>query len=220
MNCFEEIAYKLSTLTGAELAFFIIAQIVGVINTVLAVVIGQVRKKRTALIIMTLMNVLMLVSELLLKAWTAAVLCAVAAVVSLIVFFIREKGERVPGWFIALSALLFAGSTLLSFPGASGLLGGKTDLAGFAAGVRELGALRVCGELLPVIGSMTCLWGIAAPKPSVYRVAMLLNGVIWLLHDLYVMNYGIAITHILQIGSYIVGIIRLDFLKRGEKKNV
>lgn len=220
MNYFEEIAHKLSTLTGAELAFFIIAQAVGVVNTVLAVVIGQVRKKRTALIIMTLMNSFLLVSELLLKAWTAVALCSVAIVVSLIVFFIQEKGKKVPGWFIALSAVLFAGSTLLSFPGMPALLGGGTDLAGFAAGVRELGAFRLCGELLPVIGSMTYLWGLAAPKPSVYRVAMLLNGFIWLLHDFYVMNYGIAITHILQVGSYTVGIIRLDVLKRGEKKSV
>ena len=79
-------------------------------------------------------------------------------------------------------------------------------------------------ELLPVLGAMVLLWGLGSRSTTVYRIALLINGVIWLLHDLYVMNYGLAMTHCFQIVSFAVGIVRLDVLAKkkagGEKDNV
>lgn len=224
MDFFAEIGEKLSTLTGWALTTYIIAQVVGVVNTVLAVVAGQVKKKTAALILQVVMNSLMMMTEILLGAWSAVPVCVVAIAVSLIIYYYQNRERRIPKWVLGIAAAAFLLLTLPTYPGVTELIKGEISAAGFGEKLAETGWVGGLAELLPVIGAMVLLWGLGSRSTTVYRIALLINGVIWLLHDLYVMNYGLAMTHCFQIVSFAVGIVRLDVLAKkkagGEKDDV
>ena len=51
-------------------------------------------------------------------------------------------------------------------------------------------------------------------KPSRYRIIILLNGAVWIVYDIFMGAYTMLASHIFTVASALLGIIRLDVLKK------
>ena len=69
-------------------------------------------------------------------------------------------------------------------------------------------------DLVPMLAAVLCAIGLAQKKPKNYRIVLLLNGIIWLIYDVFVGAYTMLASHIITVGSALLGIIRLDILKK------
>ena len=70
------------------------------------------------------------------------------------------------------------------------------------------------------MAALTCAFSLVQEKPSLYRIFMLLNGIIWMIYDINVGAYTMIISHIATALSAGIGIIRLDIKPKGKKNEV
>ena len=63
------------------------------------------------------------------------------------------------------------------------------------------------------MAAVTCALALSQEKPSVYRIFMLANGLIWVVYDVSVGAYTMIISHAVTAASALIGIIRLDIKK-------
>ena len=72
-------------------------------------------------------------------------------------------------------------------------------------------------DIIPMIAAVLCALGILQKKTSNYRVIMFLNGATWIVYDVIIAAYTMLLSHIFTSGSALLGIIRLDILKKDKK---
>ena len=59
--------------------------------------------------------------------------------------------------------------------------------------------------------------GFNSKKPTYYRIIILLNGALWIIYDIFLKNYTMLISHIITVASAVIGIIRMDILRKNKE---
>ena len=101
---------------------------------------------------------------------------------------IRKYGKEEPRWLQPIIVVAYIACSALAF---QGLI-----------------------DIIPMIAAITCALGIAQKKPTNYRIIMVLNGAVWMIYDILVGAYTMMGSHILTVIAALIGIIRLDMLKK------
>ena len=171
---------------------YIVSQILGFFVFLFVFASMQTKNMKYVLICQIGCNGLGMLSYILLGGFSGCGIYLIATVQSVIFFYIRTEGKEVPKW---LNPVIIAGYIVCSAVTLQGWL-----------------------DLVPMLGAVLCALGISQRKPTHYRVIMLLNGAVWVIYDVCMGAYTMLASHIITVAAALLGIIRLDLLKKPEKE--
>ena len=166
---------------------YILSQILGFIVFFFVFASMQSKNMKTVLLCQIGCNGLGMLSYVLLGGFSGCGIYLVATVQSVLFYFIRRSGKQEPKWLYPIIIAAYIGCSIATFQGAL--------------------------DLIPMAAAVCCAVGILQKKSSNYRITMVLNGVIWMVYDLFVGAYTMLASHIITFVSALLGIIRLDLCK-------
>ena len=169
----------------------IIAQIFGFLVFLFVFASAQTKNMKNALLCQIGCNGFGMLSYVLLGGFSGCGIYLIATLQSVIFYFIRRSGKEEPKW---LNPVIVVAYILCSAATFQGWL-----------------------DLVPMMAAVLCAIGLAQKNPTKYRIVLLLNGAIWLIYDVFVGAYTMLASHIITVGSALLGIIRLDLRKKTEK---
>ncbi|MBQ8359835.1 MAG: YgjV family protein [Oscillospiraceae bacterium] len=169
---------------------YILSQIFGFLVFLFVFASAQTKNMKNALLCQIGCNGFGMLSYVLLGGFSGCGIYLIATIQSAIFYFIRKSGKDEPKWLnpvIIVSYLACSAATL------KGWL-----------------------DLVPMLAAVLCAVGLAQKKPTNYRIILLLNGAIWLIYDVFMGAYTMLASHIITVGSALLGLIRLDLRKKTE----
>ena len=193
MELFKEITDGINNLSGIELYCFIASQIIGLIATVLSIIAGQVNNKKTILTLELILNSMCALAALLVGGVNGAIVCIIASVAAVVLYYFDKKDMKTPTWFYICAFTAFLISGIITFM----LLPEKHWY-----------------DILPIPASMLFVLGISAKKPTYYRIYFVFNSSLWIVYNFMITAYTSILTQAFLLVSLIIGIIRLDILKK------
>ncbi len=113
--------------------------------------------------------------------------CFVGAAQCLINFGFESKGKDIPKWLVAIYAAAFLTVNLIVFSGPT--------------------------DILIIVASMLFIMCILQKNGKKYRLWTLFNVVLWVIYDLIKGAHGPLVTHLIQLGSTVSGIVIHDIRK-------
>ncbi len=161
---------------------FLIAQAIGPVTTVMAVVSAQMKKLVPILIFEILANGLCALSYILLGGISGSYICLIAIAQSIISILYAHNNKKVPNWITGIFIMVYVAVSAYTY---------ATPM-----------------DILPGICAVTFALAIAQSKPSGYRLCMAINTALWIVYDLLVGAYTMIITHGLLLGSLIIAMVR------------
>ena len=170
---------------------YIISQIIGVLVCIVAVASLQMKNIKNAMLCQVICNGLGTASYLLLDGGLSGCGIYLVATLQSIVFFIFRKCEKKePVWIYPIIFAAYIGCSLLTF---------KQPL-----------------DIVPMIAALLCALALIQKKPFLYRLILLLNGIVWIIYDIFLPEIALSmlVTHAIVSISALVGIIRLDLIKK------
>ena len=170
---------------------YVVSQIIGGIVSLLIFASMQTKKITRVMLCLVGCNALGTLSYVLLGGFSGCGIYLVATVQSVIFYFIRKYEKKEPMWLNVVIFIAYIVCTVITF---ESLI-----------------------DLVPMLAAIFCALGILQKKPTNYRLSMLLNGTTWIFYDIFVAAYTMLASHAITVGSAIVGIVRLDILKKSEK---
>ena len=171
---------------------FIIAQILGVLGTLANIISMQLKKKRQILICFIFAGVLFSANYLLLGGYTVAVVCMVATLQTFVSLMFEKKEKEIPKWLIVSFFILSLIGAIVSY--------------------------QSILDIFPILGGITYTWAIVQKQEKNIRLITLVNYTLWLVYDIFVKAYSTGISDGICMLSTMIGIIRLDMMKRPNKK--
>ena len=193
MELFKEITDGINSLSGLQLYCFIASQIIGFIATILAIIAGQVNSKKTILILELVLNFLCALAALLVGGFNGAMVCFIACFAAVFLYYFDKKDIKIPTWFYICAYGAFLISGIITF---------------------MLVPEKHWFDILPIPASMLFVYGISAKKPTYYRIAFVFNSSMWIIYNFCITAYTSILTQAFLLVSLIIGIIRLDILKK------
>lgn len=169
---------------------FILAQVVGVITAIFAVVAAQQKEMKPILVLQVLTNAAVVINYLLLGEMSGAWTCLVAIAQTVWIYFYTQKGKEFPRLLNFIFMVLYTIVAFLTY--------------------------KKPYDLLAWAGAISYALGVAQLEPKRYRLIMVFNATFWIIYDLFTKSYTMAITHTFILLSIVIGIVRLD-LKRQEE---
>lgn len=169
----------------------IVSQILGGIVFVLVFVSMQSGRMERVLLCQIGCNGLGMLSYVLLGGFSGCGIYLVATLQSGIFFFLRKSNREAPKWLNPVIVAAYLACSALSLKGWL--------------------------DLVPMAAAVLCALGISQKKASNYRIVMLLNGAVWIVYDLFIGAYTMLASHVITVGSALLGILRLDLFKKKEK---
>lgn len=169
---------------------YIVSQILGFVGIFFAAASLQSKNIKTVLLCQIGCNTLGTLSYVLLGGFSGSGIYMIAMAQAIVFYVIRQKGKEEPKW---LSPVVVAAYIVCSVFTFQSLI-----------------------DLLPMLAAILCAIALVQKKSSNYRIAILLNGAIWLSYDATVGAYTMLASHGITVISALIGIIRLDVLKKGE----
>lgn len=171
---------------------FIVAQVMGFLGIITNIVSMQLEKKKQILYCFILANAFFSISYILLGGYVGGIICIIANVQTIINYFFEKKEKEIPKWLI----LIYFVSSFIG-----GMITYKTAF-----------------DILPVLGGLTYTWSIIQKEEKNIRRITLLNILLWLTYDIYILAYSTVVSDLFFITSTIIGMLRFD-LKKKEKLN-
>ena len=169
---------------------YILSQIFGFLVFLFVFASAQTKNMKNALLCQIGCNGFGMLSYVLLGGFSGCGIYLIATIQSAIFYFIRKSGKDEPKWLNPVIIVAY--------------------LACSAA------TLKGWLDLVPMLAAVLCAVGLAQKKPTNYRIILLLNGAIWLIYDVFMGAYTMLASHIITVGSALLGIIRLDLRKKTE----
>lgn len=163
---------------------FIISQICGIIVSLAIVVSMQAKDIRKVLAGQLICNSVGALSYILVGGLSGCGIYIVALSQSVIYFIYRIKNKKAPLFLGVAFLILFLLCSFTTY---------QTPI-----------------DLLSAAAAVFCALAIMQEKPSVYRILILINGLIWVVYDLNVGAYAMILSHALTSTSALIGILRLD----------
>ena len=170
---------------------YIISQIIGVLVCIFVVISLQTKNIKFAMLCQLICNGLGTASYFLLDGGLSGCgIYLVATLQSLLFFILRTKEKEEPRWIYPIIFAAYLGCSLLTFKGPL--------------------------DIVPMIAALLCALALIQKKPFLYRTILLLNGIVWVIYDVFLpeVAYSMLVTHVIVALSALVGIIRLDILKK------
>lgn len=167
---------------------FILSQIFGFIVFVLVFISTQSKNMKTALLCQIGCNGLGGLSYVLLGGFSGCGVYLVATLQSAIFYFIRKNEKEEPKWLNPVFLAAYLACSAATFKGWL--------------------------DVVPTVAAVLCAFALAQKNPSKYRIIILLNGLLWLIYDVFVGAYTMLASHIVAVSSALLGIIRLDIMKK------
>lgn len=172
----------------------IIAQVIGIFATIVAVLSFQSKGQKGIMIIQTISTSLWTLHYLMIGAYTGFILnlmCAIRAVIYSKRSTKKWAASKVWIYIFTAAALAVYAITLLFF------------------NTPESPKSPVI-ELLPVIGVIATTIGFRLDSGFKVRLSQLVSGPVWLIYNIFNASIGGTVTEIFATCSVIIGIIRLD----------
>lgn len=167
---------------------FIIAQWVGIITTVVALLSVQFKRVELILIGQIISNVLVALSYWLLGGMSGAWICILAAVQTVIIFFLDKADiknkSRKKMFLLILFVMAYVVGTMIVYK----------DWRDIVAGV--------CAILFVL--------AIVQSESGKLRIIMMVNALLWIIYDYKTKAYTNILTHGLELLSILIAMIRLD----------
>ncbi len=170
---------------------YIISQIIGIVVCVFAVASLQLKDIKNAMLCQVICNGLGTVSYLLLDGGLSGCgIYLVATLQSLVFFLLRKYEKEEPRWLYPIIFAAYIGCSLLT--------------------------LKAPLDVVPMVAALLCALALIQKKPFLYRAILLLNGLVWIIYDIFLpeITYSMLITHAIVAFSALLGIIRIDILKK------
>ena len=178
----------------------IIAQIVGIFGMLASVLSYQQKGKARILFFQLLGSALFVVNFFMLGAFSGAIL-NIVAIVRALIFIYEDKihGDH-PAWTIGLIAVY-----VLSYVSVFTIFG------------KEPTALNLILEVLPVLAMTVTTLAFRYKEDKILRRVTFISSPLWLTYNTIFFSLGGIIGETLNIGSALVGTLRLDRKKKEEK---
>ena len=173
---------------------FIIAQFLGILTTIIAIVSMQFKNIRLILISQIALNVIVASEYVLLGGLSGAWICILAAVQTTIMFFLEKRESENMTKIRNVLLLLFA--------------------AGYVAGTAIV--YKDWNDIVSCICAILFVLAIIQTDSAKYRRFILINATLWTIYDVTTMAYANILTHALQIISILIAMYRLDKSKKQE----
>lgn len=167
---------------------YIISQISGVLVFIFAFISMQAKNIKTSLLCQIFCNGLGMLSYVLTDGFSGFGIYLIATLQSAAFFFIRKSGKQEPRWIYPIIFIAYIACSLMTF---------KSSL-----------------DIVPMIAALLCALALIQKKTSYYRIIVLLNGLLWIIYDLFIVNYAMLASHLFVVGSAIWGIVYRDVLKK------
>ena len=167
---------------------FIFSQICGFIVSVAAIASMQFKSIKWTLACLVLCNGLGALSYILLDGFSGCAIYLVAFVQAMVYFFFRSKHKKAPIIIAIIFVLAYIICSVTTYKSSIDLIAG--------------------------LAALTCALSLIQEKPSIYRMLMLANGILWVVYDVNMCAYTMIISHVATALSAAVGIIRLDLKKK------
>ena len=170
---------------------YIISQIIGVLVCIFVVISLQTKNIKFAMLCQLICFGLGTACYFLLDGGLSGCgIYLVATLQSLLFFILRTKEKEEPRWIYPIIFAAYLGCSLLTFKGPL--------------------------DIVPMIAALLCALALIQKKPFLYRTILLLNGIVWVIYDVFLpeVAYSMLVTHVIVALSALVGIIRLDILKK------
>ena len=171
---------------------FIIAQILGLIGALLKIVSIQFKSKKKILLMFILVNLITGIELILLKGYTGALICFIAAIQTFINYIYVIKNKKLPKFFIPIYVIISLIIGMYSY--------------------KEL------MDILPVICSMLYIASICQTKEKNLRILSFINISIWVVYNIYHMAYTDVLFKICILISNAIAIYNYDI--KGKRKGV
>jgi hypothetical protein len=165
----------------------IFSKILGFVVLVLVFLSMQTKKMKLALLCQIGIGVLGMISYALSEGFAGSGIYLIATAQSIIFFFIRSSGKNEPRWLTPVVCVAYVLCTFYTFENWI--------------------------DLTPMVAAIISAVGISQKKATNYRIAMLLNGAVWVTYDAFLAPAMLP-SHIVTIVAALWGIIRLDILKK------
>ena len=169
---------------------YILSQIFGFLVFLFVFASAQTKNMKNALLCQIGCNGFGMLSYVLLGGFSGCGIYLIATIQSAIFYFIRKSGKDEPKWLNPVIVIAYIACS-------------AATLKGWL-------------DLVPMLSAVLCAVGLAQKKPTNYRIILLLNGAIWLIYDVFMGAYTMLASHIITVGSALLGIIRLDLRKKTE----
>lgn len=163
---------------------FIISQVLGIVVSASAIASMQLKNVKLILVFQLICNTLGAAGYILVGGLSGCGIYLVALVQSVLYFVLRAKNVNTPSWLAVVFVIGFLLCSVFTF--------------------------KDWRDVFSAIAAVTCALAISQEKPSLYRVFMLLNGIIWMTYDFSVGAYTMIISHAATAVSALVGMLRLD----------
>ena len=170
---------------------YIISQILGAVGCVFVFASMQTKKIQNTLICQIFCNGLGMLSYVLTDGFSGMGIYLIATLQSVVFFILRIKNKQEPKWIYPIIFAAYIGCSALTFEG-----------------VRDI---------VPMAAALMCALALIQKKPTYYRIIILLNGALWIIYDIFLKNYTMLISHIITVASAVIGIIRMDILRKNKE---
>lgn len=167
---------------------YIISQVTGIIVCAFAVASMQLKNIKYTMFCQLLCNGLGTLSYVLIGGFSGSGIYLVATLQSLVFFLFRKYEKEEPRWIYPIIFAAYIGCSLLTF--------------------------KEAWDIVPMIAALLCALALIQKRPALYRIIILLNCIVWIVYDIHVNNVSMLITHAITAASALLGIIRLDVLKK------
>lgn len=167
---------------------FILAQITGLICTIISLSITHFKKLQHIIIGEVVLNAVFGINYALLCAWSGLAIAIAATVHSLCVTFFNSKNKKIPVWISIVFVAVYSAITLFTY----------TEIK----------------DIFPFVSSVMFTLAITQKAPLKYRLLKATLSLMWLVYDICVMSYGSILTRVLSIVSHSIAISRNDIKKK------
>lgn len=172
---------------------FIIAQWLGIITTIVALLSVQFKSVESILIGQIVSNVLVALSYWLLGGMSGAWICILAAVQTVIIYFLDKLDIKNKNRKKRVLLLLF--------------------VMGYVVGT--MAVYKDWRDVVSGVCAILFVLAIIQTESAKLRIIMMLNAMLWVIYDYKTEAYTNILTHGLELLSILIAMIRLD---RGEQR--
>lgn len=169
---------------------FILAQIVGVLTTVVAVATFQFKDVRHILLGNVLSNLMVALQFALLGGLSGAWICIVAALQTVVMYFLdkKENTGTLRRYLLLLFCAMYIAGTCIVYKG--------------------------WGDIVSCVCALIYVVAILQTDSKSFRKCIFVNASLWIVYDIYTMAYASVLTHGMELVSIITAMLRMDRKKK------
>jgi len=171
---------------------FWISQILGILVSISVLVSTQLRDIKAILVSQIVCNLLGGLSYIYVDGFSGSAVYFAAVLQSIVYFVLRIKDVKPPKWLAFVFLAVFLGCSAATY--------------------------KAPQDIFAMVAAVICTVSLAQEKPSVYRLLMFSNGLLWGVYDVIVGAYGMILSHAITSGSALIGMVRLDFKKKSKQQ--